>query len=208
MSAPAALAYAKLFYPETEKSKTNADNIVIEKSKDANVLDAATQGASSAGILVVNITAIVVAFFAFMAFLNNTVQFFGEQVGFENLSFEIILGKVFIPLSFIMGVEWEDCEKVARLIGIKTVLNEFIAYRQLGQLIASGQLSDRSIVVATYALCGFANPGSMGVQIATLSAMAPDRKSDFARVAFRAFISGSAACFLTGCIAGCLYDQT
>ena len=76
-----------------------------------------------------------------------------------------------------------------------TVLNEFIAYRQLGQLIADGQLSERSIVVATYALCGFANPGSMGVQIATLSAMAPQRKSDFARVAFRAFISGSAACF-------------
>ena len=207
MSAPAALAFSKLFYPETEVSKTKSENIVIEAPKEANVLDAATQGASSAGILVVNITAIVVAFIAFMAFLNSVVAFFGDQVGISGLSFDIILGKIFIPLTFCMGVEWEDCEKVSRLLGLKTVLNEFIAYRELGKLIDAGELSQRSTVIATYALCGFANPGSIGVQLATLSSMAPGRKSDFADVAFRAFISGSMACFLTACIAGALYDE-
>ena len=170
-------------------------------------MDAATQGASSAGILVVNITAIVVAFIAFMAFLNSVVAFLGEQVGIAGLSFDIILGKIFIPLTFCMGVEWADCEKVSRLLGLKTVLNEFIAYRELGKLIDAGDLSQRSTVIATYALCGFANPGSIGVQLATLSSMAPDRKSDFADVAFRAFVSGSMACFLTACIAGALYDE-
>eukprot|EP00092_Neocalanus_flemingeri_P001746 GFUD01001864.1.p1 GENE.GFUD01001864.1~~GFUD01001864.1.p1 ORF type:complete len:670 (-),score=45.20 GFUD01001864.1:110-2119(-) len=207
MSAPAALAFSKLFYPETEKSKTKADNIVIEAPKEANVLDAATQGASSAGILVVNITAIVVAFLAFMAFLNSVVAFLGDLVGISGLSFDVILGKVFIPLTFVMGIEWDDCEKISRLIGLKTILNEFIAYRELGVLIENGELSQRSIVIATYALCGFANPGSIGVQLATLSSMAPERKSDFAAVAFRAFVSGTMACFLTACIAGALYDK-
>ena len=162
MSAPAALAFAKLFYPETEKSKTKADNITIEEPKEANVLDAATQGATSAGLLVVNITAIVVAFIAFMAFLNSVVAFLGDLVGVSGLSFDFILGKIFIPLSFVMGVDWEDCEKVSRLIGIKTILNEFIAYRELGVLIEAGEISARSQVIATYALCGFANPGSIG----------------------------------------------
>ena len=206
MSAPAALAFSKLFYPETEVSKTKSENLVIEAPKEANVLDAATQGASSAGILVVNITAIVVAFIAFMAFLNSVVEFFGDQVGVPGLSFDIILGKIFIPLTFCMGVDWADCEKVSRLLGLKTVLNEFIAYRELGKLIDANELSQRSIVIATYALCGFANPGSIGVQLATLSSMAPTRKADFAAVAFRAFVSGSMACFLTACIAGALYN--
>ena len=162
MSAPAALAFAKLFFPETEKSKTKADSIVIEAPKEANVLDAATQGATSAGLLVVNITAIVVAFIAFMAFLNSIVAFLGDLVGMEGLSFDLILGKIFIPLSFLMGVDWEDCEQVSRLIGIKSILNEFIAYQKLGLLIKAGEISQRSTVIATYALCGFANPGSIG----------------------------------------------
>ena len=206
MSAPAALAFAKLFYPETEKSRTRSDSLVMEPPKEANVLDAASQGAASAGILVVNITAIVVAFIAFMAFINSLVGFFGELVGVEDLTFDIILGKLFIPLTLVMGVEIKDCEKVARLIGVKTFLNEFIAYRELGTLIKNGDLSPRSIVIATYALCGFANPGSIGVQLATLSSLAPERKPDFSRVVFRAFVSGNMACFLTACIAGMLYD--
>ena len=208
MSAPAALAFAKLFYPETEKSRTRSENIQIDPPTEANVLDAATQGATAAGILVVNITAIVVAFIAFMTFVNSVVGFLGDQVGLENLTFDSILGKLFIPLTFCMGVEWKDCEKVARLIGVKTILNEFIAYRELGILIKDGELSPRSAVIATYALCGFANPGSIGVQLATLSSLAPQRKSDFSKVVFRAFISGTAACFLTACIAGTLFDES
>ena len=168
MSAPAALAFAKLFYPETEKSKTKAENIVIEPPQEANVLDAATQGATSAGLLVVNITAIVVAFIAFMAFLNSVAGFLGELVGVSGVSFDFLLGKLFIPLSFMMGADWEDCEKVSRLIGSKTILNEFIAYRELGELIKAGEITARSQVIATYALCGFANPGSIGPLISTL----------------------------------------
>lgn len=207
MSAPAALAFSKLFYPETEKSKTKAENISIEPPIEANLLDAATQGASSAGILVVHVTAIVVAFIAFMAFINSVVGFLGALVGFDYITFDLILGKLFMPLTFVMGVEWKDCEKVARLIGVKTILNEFIAYQQLGVLIENGELSQRSILIATYALCGFANPGSIGVQLATLSSIAPDRKSDFSKVAFRAFISGTAACLLTACVAGILNNE-
>ena len=97
---------------------------------------------------------------------------------------------------------------MARLIGIKTILNEFIAYRELGILIKDSQLSPRSIVIATYSLCGYANPGSIGVQLATLSSLAPSRKADFARVVMRAFIAGNMACFLTACVAGSLYDDT
>jgi pyrimidine nucleoside transport protein len=140
MSAPAALAFAKLFYPETEESHTRAEQIIIEPPQEANVLDAATQGAASSGLLVVNITAIVVAFIAFMAFINGIVAFLGEIVGIDGLSFDLMLGKLFIPLTFLMGV-------------------------------------------------------------------APDRKSDFSKVAFRAFVSGTMACFLTACIAGSLYDE-
>ena len=206
MSAPAALGFAKLFYPETEKSRTRSEQIVIERPKEANVLDAATQGASSAGILVVNITAIVVAFIAFISFVNSIFVFFGDLVGIDNFTFDNILGKIFIPLTFVMGVEWDDCEQVARLIGTKMILNEFIAYQQLGVLIKAGVLSKRSIVIATYALCGFANPGSIGVQLATLSSLAPHRKADFSKVVMRAYIAGNLACFMTACIAGTLFD--
>ena len=207
MSAPAALAFAKLFYPEKETSRTKSDNISIKPPSEVNVLDAATQGASSAGLLVVNITAIVIAFIAFMSFINSLFEFFGDQVGFHNLTFDSILGKLFIPLSLSMGVEWNDCEKIAKLIGVKVVLNEFIAYRELGLLIQNEELSPRSAVIATYALCGFANPASIGIQLATLNSLAPQRQADFARVVFRAFISGNAACFLTACIAGTLYSE-
>ena len=169
-------------------------------------MDAATQGASSAGILVVNITAIVVAFIAFISFINSVFVFFGSLIGIEDFTFDNILGKIFIPLTFVMGVEWKDCETVARLIGIKMILNEFIAYQRLGVLIADNVLSPRSVVIATYALCGFANPGSIGVQLATLASLAPHRKSDFSRVVMRAYISGNMACFMTACIAGTLYD--
>ena len=124
-----------------------------------------------------------------------------------SLSFDVILGKLFSPLTFVMGIEWDDCEKISRLIGLKTILNEFIAYRELGVLMENGEISARSTTIATYALCGFANPGSIGVQLATLSSMAPGRKADFAAVAFRAFVSGTLACFLTACIAGSLYDE-
>eukprot|EP00092_Neocalanus_flemingeri_P002179 GFUD01002319.1.p1 GENE.GFUD01002319.1~~GFUD01002319.1.p1 ORF type:complete len:652 (-),score=150.80 GFUD01002319.1:85-2040(-) len=213
MSAPAALAYAKLFYPETKKSRTTADNLAFPKSEDANVLDAAANGASQSVFLVGNIAGSLIAFLAFVAFLNGLLGWFGGLVGAPFLSFEYLLGWVFYPLAFIMGVpcgktdqEAEDeCQLVAVLVGLKTIVNEFAAYDRLSLFRA--KMSQRSIAIATYALCGFSNPASIGVQIAALSYMAPTRRGHISQVAIRAFIAGSAACFLTACIAGTLIKE-
>lgn len=120
----------------------------------------------------------------------------------EDLSFEYLLGKVFIPIAFIMGVPVDDCEDVGRLIGLKTIINEFKAYQELALL--GDKISERARVIATFALCGFANPGSIGIQLGGLGAMAPERKKDLAEVIFRAFISGCVTSFLNACVAGCL----
>ena len=222
MSAPAALAFAKLFYPETKKSKTTVDRLPQLKSEDVNVLDAAVNGATQSVFLVGNIAASLIAFLAFIAFLNGLLGWFGGLLGFPQLSFEWLLGWIFYPLAFIMGVpcgsrypeeysgpatdQYEDeCKLVGVLVGLKTVVNEFVAYDKLVNI--KQFLSFRSSVISTYALCGFSNPASIGVQIGALSFMAPKRRGDVSKVAIRAFISGSAACFLTACIAGSLIED-
>jgi len=215
MSAPAALAYSKLFYPETKKSKTTADNLAFPQSEDANVLDAAANGASQSVFLVGNIAGSLIAFLAFVAFLNGLLSWFGGLVGIPYLSFEFLLGWIFYPLAFIMGVPCgevdtqkgpvDECQLVGVLVGLKTIVNEFAAYDKLSGF--KSQLSERSIAIATYALCGFSNPASIGVQIAALSYMAPSRRGHISQVAIRAFIAGSSACFLTACIAGTLIKE-
>ncbi|KAJ4439381.1 hypothetical protein ANN_07503, partial [Periplaneta americana] len=266
MSAPAALCVSKLFYPETEESKTSADNIVIERGDETSVLDAATKGALLGIQLVLGIIANLIAFVSFIAFINGILSWLGAHVGVENLTLEFILGKVFIPLSWIMGVEWEQCEEVARLVGIKTIVNEFVAYEQMGKSKAANKLSSRdtgpwffeedgvtvtvnsqrytfminnflaprlnalqidqvwlqqdggishtaqislqprSEMIATYALCGFSNPGAIGILIGALVTLAPERRSAVTEVAFRAFIAGSATCFLTASIAAKVFS--
>ncbi|GAB6027649.1 hypothetical protein CHUAL_001890 [Chamberlinius hualienensis] len=207
MSAPAALGFSKLFYPEIEKSSTTVDDINISKGTERNALEAAANGASNAVILVGNIVANLIAFIAFIAFLNFIVSWFFMLIGYDYVTFDWILSKLFIPLAYIMGVEWSECEKVARLIGLKTVVNEFVAYADLAQMVKQGQLSSRAEAIATYALCGFSNLSSIGIQLGGLGAMAPQRKSDCAEVAIRALIAGSVACFLTACIAGTLINN-
>ena len=232
MSAPAALAAAKLLLPETKKRPSSslrsgggglddeeanggddADRESFRLSpshsgnqEDKNLLSAATSGAINAATLVLNITAIVIAVIAFVAFLDAVVAFLAGLVGFPQLTFQTILGYAFMPLAFIMGVEWAECHTVGTLIGIKIVANEFIAYRQLGILIEAQALSPRAALIATYALCGYANPGSMGVQLATLGSLCPTRRDDVSSVIFRAFVAGSVACFLTASIAGALVE--
>ena len=209
MSAPAALACAKILYPEVEISKTKKD-ISIEKGgkkDEANVIDAATRGASSAAMIVLQITAIVIACIAFVAFLNAVVVYLGGLVGFDKtFTFEFILGKIFIPLAYMMGVEWNECEQVGLLIGMKTAVNEFIAYRNLG--LVMNKLSPRTVSITTYALCGYANPGSIGIQLATFGALCPERMADYSTIILRAFFAGSLACFMTACIAGALIDSS
>ncbi|XP_022253938.1 solute carrier family 28 member 3-like, partial [Limulus polyphemus] len=205
MSAPAALAFSKLFYPETEQSQTLAQDIKLVKGTERNAIEAAIKGASDAITLIANIAANLIAFLAFIRFLDSIFGWIGLLVGWDFLSFEWVLSKLFIPLAFLMGVEWKECEQVARLIGLKTVVNEFIAYKQLGEIKT---LSSRSEAIAVYALCGFSNIGSMGIQLGALGAIAPERKSDLAGLAVRAVIAGSAACFMTACVAGTLLEES
>ncbi|XP_053684985.1 sodium/nucleoside cotransporter 1 [Sabethes cyaneus] len=206
MAAPAALCFAKLIYPETEESKTRSDNIQMEKSTDSSVLDAASNGASIATALVLGIIANLIAFVSFIAFLNGVLSWLGTLVGLEDVLLENIFGAVFRPLAFVMGVPWDESYYVGKLIGIKTVINEFVAYQRLGEFIKEKFLSPRSAAIATYAICGFANPSSLGILIGALSAMVPEKRKVFTAVALRAFITGSIVCFMTASIGGLLMD--
>ncbi|XP_053677626.1 solute carrier family 28 member 3-like [Anopheles nili] len=208
ISAPAVLCVSKIIYPEVEESKTTTENIQIEKSTDSSMVDAACNGASAATSLILGIIANLIAFVSFVAFVNGLLGWMGMLVGFESVSLEWFCGRIFRPLAFVMGVSWKDSEHVGQIIGIKTVVNEFVAYQQLGTLIQNGTITARSATIATYAICGFANPSSLGIMIGALSAMAPVRRSAIASVSFRSFIAGSVACFMTACIAGLLIDDS
>ncbi|PIK55340.1 putative solute carrier family 28 member 3 isoform X3 [Apostichopus japonicus] len=215
MSAPAALAISKLFYPETKKSKTkNIEDIELPKGEHRNVIEAASYGAYTAVPLALNIAGNLIAFLALLALLNGILGYLGGLAGVPELSFEFICSYVFMPIAFMMGVEPKDCRIVAELVGAKTFINEFYAYEKLSEYIenrVSGtgpQLSIRSEVIATYALCGFANIGSIGIQLGGLIPLAPTRKGDLADIAIRALIAGSVACFMTACVAGVLYDES
>ncbi|XP_053149052.1 solute carrier family 28 member 3 [Hemicordylus capensis] len=218
MSAPAALAISKLFWPETEIPQITAQQgTKIEKGDSKNLLEAASQGASASISLVANIAANLIAFLALLSFFNAVLSWLGNMFDYPQLSFEIICAYVFMPFSFMMGVDWEDSFIVGKLLGYKTFFNEFVAYEHLSKLIhlrkEGGQLyidgvkqylSIRSETIATYALCGFANFGSLGLVIGGLTSMAPTRKRDIAGGALRAMIAGTVACFMTACIAGIL----
>ncbi|XP_051277584.1 solute carrier family 28 member 3-like [Dicentrarchus labrax] len=219
MSAPASLAIAKTFWPETETSSVTASHdLKMDRGKSTNVLEAASQGASCAVGLVANIVVNLIAFLALLAFLDSAVSWLGGMLDCPQLNFTLICSYVFMPLSFMMGVSWEDSFIVAELIAIKTFLNEFVAYQMLSELIkkrkAGGPeyvdnikqyISVHSETIATYALCGFSNIASLGMSVGALSAMAPDRQTDISSCGPRALIAGSVSCFMTACIAGMLY---
>ncbi|KAM7344050.1 concentrative nucleoside transporter 2 [Cochliomyia hominivorax] len=204
MAAPATLAISKLYLPETEESKTTSNNIELEKSEDSSILDAASNGASNAIPIVLGIVANIVAFVAFIAFLNAVVNWLGILVGINDIDFEWIFSKLFIPLAWAMGVPWKDCDAVAKVVATKTIINEFVAYEKLGTLIKNKEIMARSAGIATFAICGFANPSSLGILIGSLGAMAPKRRGLITSVAFRAFIVGSIVCFMSASFAGIL----
>eukprot|EP00794_Sanderia_malayensis_P000022 gene22-612_t len=216
MNAPAALAVSKLIYPETETPKSRTvDEIKIEKGKEKNIVEALAAGASMSISLVANIAVNLIAFVAVLAFIDGILQWLGSLVGLPNLTFGLISAYVCMPFAYLMGVEWQDAFKVGQLLGTKTFINEFVAYKQLSKLISNRKLdldgpaiSIRSETIATYALCGFANISSIGIQIGGISALAPSRTSDLAKIAFRALVSGTIACFMTACIAGILYEES
>ncbi len=202
MSAPAAVAIAKLMVPE-EGKPASLGGAHIETARDTvNGLDAAAMGAADGMRLALNIGAMLIAFVSLIWILNAMLGWGGGLVGIE-LSFERILGVVLAPLAFLLGVPWEDSARIGEMLGVKTVLNEFIAYSMLAD--SSDALQPRSVVIASYALCGFANFGSLAILIGGIGGIAPDRRPDIARDGIRALVAGSLAAFLTGAIAGILY---
>ncbi|XP_063235211.1 uncharacterized transporter YutK-like [Bacillus rossius redtenbacheri] len=207
MSAPAALCYAKLFYPETEQSRNRVEQIVVTKDDSTSVLDAAVKGVTAGIQIVLGIVANIIAFLAFVAFLDGVLGWAGRLVGIPDVTFVNILGYIFVPLAWVMGVQWSECQNVAQLIGLKTIVNEFVAYQRLGEMKKNGLLSARSEAIATYALCGFSNPGSVGILMGSLITLAPSKRPEITGVAYRAFFAGSAVCFMTACIAGILLTE-
>lgn len=201
MSAPAALVVAKIMVPELESSPTKGVVRVVVPRKDANLLDAACRGAAEGLSLALNVAAMLIAFIALVAMLNWTLSLL-PLVADEPLSLERILGWVMAPLAWVMGVEWADAPAVGMLLGKKTILNEFLAYSDL--IAMKDQISPRSFTIATYALCGFANFGSVAIMIGGIGSLVPDRRQDIARYGFRALIGGTLAAFTTACIAGIL----
>ncbi|GET43144.1 Na+-dependent nucleoside transporter [Microseira wollei NIES-4236] len=204
MSAPAALAISKLLYPETESSDTAGTvKLKVERIYD-NGIDAAAAGASDGMKLVLNVVAMLIAFLGLLAMFNAFLGWIGTQIGLTQLSLEGIFSVLLAPVAWLMGVPWAECGQVGILLGKKTILNEFIAYLDLKKLIETKAISERTIIIATYALCGFSNIGSIGIQLGGIGAIAPNRQKDLARLGVRAMIAGSLACFMTAAIAGML----
>ncbi|KAG5885623.1 hypothetical protein JTB14_006169 [Gonioctena quinquepunctata] len=209
MSAPAALCFSKLMWPETEEVKVKKENIQAVDVEYDSVLDAATKGTISAIGLVHGIVASVIAFLATVYMINGVLGWCGELVGFTDPSWslELIMGKIFIPISFIMGVPWDECESVGSLIGIKTMVNEFVAFERMHKMVNEGLISGRTKVIATYAICGFSNPGSIGIMVSALGTLIPNKREAITRLVFRACFGGAMVCFMTACIAGTLMPE-
>jgi len=195
MTAPGSILLAKLFVPETKTPQTMGTVKLEVARTDANLVGAAARGTSEGLSLALNVAAMLISFLALIALVNLILGLFG-------LTLEAILGYVFAPVALIMGVPLQDVRTVGSLLGTRMVTNEFIAYSALGPLRPT--LDPRSFVIATFALCGFANFGSIGIQIGGIGALIPERKNDLARLGFRALVAGTLANFLTACIAGAL----
>ncbi|HSK79853.1 MAG TPA: nucleoside transporter C-terminal domain-containing protein, partial [Thermoanaerobaculia bacterium] len=204
MSAPAALVMAKIMFPETEESLTAGEVKVAVEKPWVNVIDAAAEGASAGLQLVLNVAAMLIAFLALIAIINAALGQAGAWMGYPALTLEVVFGYVLRPLAWLMGVPWNEADEVGTLLGIKTVLNEFVGYVKMEEMVNAGQLSPRSEAIATYALCGFSNFSSIAIQIGGIGGIAPERKGDLARLGLRAMIAGSLACFQTATIAGML----
>ncbi|XP_078056305.1 sodium/nucleoside cotransporter 1 [Mustelus asterias] len=219
MAAPCALALSKLSYPEIEESRfTSEEGVELDCGEEQNILEAASNGASASIGLVANIAVNLLAFLAILDFLNAALSWLGGMLDYPELSFQVICSYVFMPIAFMMGVDWSDSFLVAELIGIKLFLNEFVAYQKLSEYqrnrlsgveeYISGQkqwISVRAETLTTYALCGFANFSSVGVMLGGLSAIAPMRKSDMAQIVIHALFTGFFTSLVNACVAGILF---
>ncbi len=227
MSAPAALGIAKLLYPETEHSVTAGDVEIPQIKTADNVVEAAANGTTDGLKLALNVGAMLIAFIALIAVLDTVLGFFDgiidgqllggtafeyersgrtvtEYEGFFPGSMATLFGTLLAPLAFVMGVPWADAGAVGNLLGVKMTVNEFVSYGLLSQHIAAGDLSERSTIIATYALCGFANFSSIGIQIGGLGSLAPELRPTLSKIGFRAMCGGALASFMTATVAGIL----
>jgi len=202
MTAPGTLMMAKMFVPETETPETRGTvKLQIEKT-DVNVIDAAGRGTAEGLHLAMNVGAMLISFVAMIFLLNGILGAIGNAIGVPGLSMQMIFGWVFAPVAWSLGVPWRDAAAIGNLLGTRMVLNEFIAFAQLGALKDS--LDPRSFTIATFALCGFANFASIGMQIGGIGALAPTRRGDLARLGMRAMLAGTLANFVTAIIVGFL----
>jgi CNT family concentrative nucleoside transporter len=209
MSAPAALVMAKMLVPETENPRSLEPIRLDATTDDVNVVDAIARGSTDGLKLALNVAAMLLVFIALVALVDEilaalSLHVFNRQ---EPWSLALIFGWLFRPVAWLLGVQWEDCGTVGQLLGTKTFLNEFVAYVDLARITqetGDAGLAPRSRVIASYALCGFANIGSIGIQIGGIGAIAPERRSDLARLGFKAMIAGSLAAFSTACIVAIL----
>ncbi len=213
MAAPATLVIAKILIPETGQPLTGGTVKMEVEQTASNIIDAAAGGAADGLRLALNIGAMLLAFIALIALLNWPLTWIGEVTGLQAAigkptDMALILGYLLAPLAWIIGVPWQDATVVGSLIGQKIVINEFVAYLQLADIIKNGvdgvMLTDQGKLIATYALCGFANFSSIAIQIGGIGGLAPERRSDLARFGMRAVLGGSLATFMTATIAGVL----
>ena len=213
MAAPATLVIAKILIPETQEPLTRGKVRVEVEKETANVIDAAAAGAADGLKLALNVGAMLLAFIALIALLNAPLIWCGEARGLEAVmgrptDLSTLLGYLLSPLAWVIGVPWQDATTVGGLIGTKVVLNEFVAYVQLGEILRGGvegvALTDQGRLIATYALCGFANFSSIAIQIGGIGGIAPERRTDLARLGLRAVLGGSIATLMTATIAGVL----
>lgn len=215
MSAPAAFVIAKIIVPETAQPIDETKFLFEQKRETQNVLDAAAKGATDGMKLALNVAAMLIAFVALLALLNWPIAAFGDWEPVADwraardippFSLQYLLGWFFRPLAWVMGAAWQDCQTFGALLGEKIIATEFIAYSTLAKIIhdpeSATAMSSRSIQIATYALCGFANLPSIAIQIGGMTAIAPSRRSDFARLGLRAMIAGALASWMTASIAG------
>jgi CNT family concentrative nucleoside transporter len=213
MAAPATLVIAKILVPETGEPQTLGSVRVNVEKTTANVIDAAAAGAADGLRLALNVGAMLLAFIALIALINAPLAWLGEITGLQAAigkptTLSTLLGYVLAPLAWLIGVPWQDAGTVGGLIGTKVVLNEFVAYVQLGEILRGNvegvSLTPQGTLIATYALCGFANFSSIAIQIGGIGGIAPERRQDLARFGLRAVLGGSIATMMTATIAGVL----
>jgi CNT family concentrative nucleoside transporter len=202
LSAPAGLLVAKVMAPELGVPETGAGARTHIELDSVNLVDAAATGALNGMRLAAYVGTMLVAFVALIAFSNDVLSSLGGLVGVPDLTLQRVLGWLLAPLAFAMGVPWEDAGQVGALLGLKTILNEFVAYQELGQAIRDGSIGPRAAVIASYALCGFANFGSLAILLGGIGGIAPSRRHEVAKLGLRSIVAGTLATLMTGCVAG------